>query len=99
MISDIMKGAVCLGRGFQIIRQPGVRLYVVMPLVINIVLFAGLIWFGYVQFSPLVEKAMSFVPGFFDFLRWIIWLIISTFTTIVVFFYLYPDCQYRRGTI
>jgi CysZ protein len=90
MISDITKGAVCLGRGFQIIWQPGVRLYVVMPLVINIVLFAGLIWFGYEQFSPLVDKLVSYVPGFLDFLRWIIWFTISIFTAIVVFFTFTP---------
>ena len=90
MISDIMKGSLYLGRGFQIIRQPGIRLYVVLPLLINIVLFAGLIWFGYEQFSPLVEKAMSFIPGFFDFLRWIIWLIISVLTALVVFFTFTP---------
>jgi len=85
MISDITKGSMCLARGFQIIRQPGIRLYVLLPLVINIVLFAGLIWFGYEQFSPLVDKVVSFVPAFLDFLRWIIWLIITTVTTIVVF--------------
>jgi len=90
MISDIVKGTVYLGRGFQIIRQPGVRLYVVMPLLINIVLFAGLIWFGYEQFAPLVDKLMSYVPGFLDFLRWIIWFTISTFTAIVVFFTFTP---------
>ena len=90
MIADMMKGSVYLGRGFQIIRQPDVRLYVVMPLVVNIVLFGGLIWFGFEQFSPLVDKAISLVPEFLDFLRWIIWLVISTFTAIVVFFTFTP---------
>jgi CysZ protein len=85
-----MQGAVCLGRGFQIIRQPGVRLYAVMPLIINIVLFAGLIWFGYEQFSPLVDKLVSYVPGFLDFLRWIIWFTISTLTAVIVFFTFTP---------
>jgi len=70
--------------------QPGVRLYVVMPLVINIILFAGLIWFGYEQFSPLVDKLISYVPGFLDFLRWIIWFTVSIFTAIVVFFTFTP---------
>ena len=71
-------------------RQPGVRIYVVMPLLINIVLFASLIWFGYEQFSPLVDYMMSWVPAIFNFLRWIIWLIISTFTAIFVFFTFTP---------
>ena len=71
-------------------RQPGVRIYAVMPLLINIVLFASLIWFGYEQFSPLVDYMMSGVPAIFNFLRWIIWLIISTFTAFFVFFAFTP---------
>ena len=90
MITDIMNGSVYLGRGFKIIRQPDVRLYVVMPLLINILLFSTLIWIGYDQFSPLVDKAISLVPGYLDFLRWVIWLLISVFTAIVVFFTFTP---------
>ncbi|MFB3059159.1 MAG: sulfate transporter CysZ [Gammaproteobacteria bacterium] len=90
MISDIMKGAICLGRGFRIMRQPGVRIYAVMPLLINTVLFASLIWFGYERFSPLVDYMMSGIPAIFNFLRWIIWIIISTFTAIFIFFTFTP---------
>jgi len=85
-----MKGAICLGRGFRIMRQPGVRIYAVMPLLINTVLFASLIWFGYEQFSPLVDYMMSGIPAIFNFLRWIIWIIISTFTAIFIFFTFTP---------
>ena len=90
MISDIMTGATCFARGLKIIRQPGVRRYVIMPLLINILLFGGLIWIGYAQFSPLVESAMSYVPGFLDFLRWIVWLLITVLTAIIVFFTFTP---------
>jgi CysZ protein len=90
MITDITTGAICLGRGLKIIWQPGIRRYVVMPLLINIVLFGGLIWMGYGQFSPLVESAISYVPGFLDFLRWIIWLLITMLTAIIVFFTFTP---------
>lgn len=71
-------------------RQPGVRIYAVMPLLINTVLFASLIWFGYEQFSPLVDYMMSGIPAIFNFLRWIIWIIISTFTAIFIFFTFTP---------
>ncbi len=90
MISDITTGAICLGRGIKIIRQPGVRRYVVMPLLINILLFGGLIWFGFAQFSPLVESAMSYLPAFLEFLRWFIWLLITVFTAVIIFFAFTP---------
>jgi CysZ protein len=87
---DIMQGASCLGRGARLIRHPDVRLYVIMPLLINVILFGALIWFGYTQFSPLVELLMSYIPGFLDFLRWIVWLFITMLTTIIVFFTFTP---------
>jgi CysZ protein len=87
---DIMQGASCLGRGVKLIRHPDVRLYVIMPLLINVILFGALIWFGYTQFSPLVELLMSYIPGFLDFLRWIVWLFITMLTAIIVFFAFTP---------
>ncbi len=88
--SDIMQGATCLGRGFQLIRDPEVRRYAILPLLINITLFGGLVWIGYRQFSPMVESVMSYVPGFLDFLRWFIWIVITLLTAIVVFFSFTP---------
>lgn len=90
MISDIMTGSYMLARGLKLIRKPGIRRYVIMPLLINILLFGGLIWFGYAQFAPLVDSAMSWVPEFLDFLRWIIWILITSMTAIVVFFTFTP---------
>jgi len=87
---DIMQGASCLGRGVRLIRHPDVRLYVIMPLLINVTFFGALIWFGYTQFSPLVELLMSYIPGFLDFLRWIVWLFITMLTAIIVFFTFTP---------
>jgi len=85
-----MQGALCLGRGARLIRHPDVRLYVIMPLLINVTLFGALIWFGYTQFSPLVELLMSYIPDFLGFLRWILWLVITVLTAIIVFFTFTP---------
>jgi CysZ protein len=90
MIRDFLSGAAILVRAIQVIKRPDVRLYALVPLLINIVLFGGLIWYGYMQLSPAVDWLMSFVPGFLDFLRWIIWAFITGLTTIVVFFTFTP---------
>lgn len=90
MISDISLGITYFAGGFKLLRNPEVRAYVLMPLMINIVLFGGLIWLGYSQFSPLVEWIMSFVPGFLDFLRWAIWIVIVVLSAIIVFFTFTP---------
>ena len=90
MISDIGLGITYFARGLKLIRKPEIRAYVLMPVLINFVLFGGLIWLGYAQFSPLVEWSMSFIPGFLDFLRWVIWLVITILSAIIVFFTFTP---------
>ena len=90
MIRDFLSGAAILARAIQVIKRPDVRLYALVPLLINIVLFGGLIWYSYMQLSPAVDWLMSFVPEFLDFLRWIIWAFITGLTTIVVFFTFTP---------
>ena len=90
MISDISLGITYFARGLKLIRKPEIRPYVLIPILINIVLFGGLIWLGYSQFSPMVEWMMSFIPGFLDFLRWIIWIVITVLSAIIVFFTFTP---------
>ena len=90
MIADIVTGTQTLAKGIRLLNRPGVRVYVVIPLLINLILFASLIWFGYRQFNPFVEWLMSFVPGFLDFLEWLIWLFFGTLATVTVFFAFTP---------
>ncbi len=75
MIADFFSGARYLGQGFRIIRQPGLRRFVAIPLAINVVIFFGLIWMGYHYYSLLVEWL---APDFLDSWKdswWIGWLI------------------------
>ena len=64
-----VSGAAYFVRGLAIVTRPGIRAYVVAPLVINVVLFATLIYFGA---SWLVGFATDMLPGWLDFLAWIL---------------------------
>ncbi len=90
MFSDITIGIQALARGTRLLNQPGVRVYVIIPLSINLLLFGTLIWYGYSEFVPFVEWMMSFVPGFLDFLEWFIWLFFGSLAAITVFFCFTP---------
>jgi CysZ protein len=61
-----------LAQGFPLLLQPGIRRYVVIPLLINFVLFTAFIIFGISQFSDWVN---SYVPTLPDWLQWIEWLL------------------------
>lgn len=90
MVLDIGRGAGYLAKGFTLIRSKGIRQYVIMPLTLNILLFGGLIWYGYASFGPMVDKVMSYIPGWLGFLEGILWLVIVLFVAIAVFFTFTP---------
>ena len=64
-----LSGALYFVRGFTLVTRPGIRAYVVAPLLINVVLFTALIYFGA---SWLVDFARDMLPGWLDFLAWIL---------------------------
>ena len=90
MLADITTGTRALARAFSLLNLPGVRIYVVIPLLINFLLFGFLIWYGYSLFTPFVAWLMSFVPGFLDFLETLIWLFFGVLAAMTVFFAFTP---------
>ncbi len=90
MVGDITLGTQTLARGIRLLGKPGVRIYVIVPLLINILLFGALIWYGYSLFQPLVQWLMGFVPSVLDFLEWLIWLFFGVLAAITVFFTFTP---------
>lgn len=70
-----MNGTAYLFKGMQMLSQPGIRGFVIIPLLLNMALFAALTGFLYLQFSELLAWLMNFVPDWLDFLVWILWLL------------------------
>ena len=64
-----VSGALYFVRGLALMTRPGIRVYVVVPLLTNVVLFTALIYFGA---SWLVAFAGDLLPGWLDFLAWIL---------------------------
>lgn len=73
MQGNIVSGADYLFKGFQLITQPGLRLFVLIPLLINIIIFSGLMWLSIQQFSSWIETTIGWLPDWLDFLRWVLW--------------------------
>jgi CysZ protein len=90
MIADIARGAQAMARALSLLNKPGVRIYVIVPLMINMLLFGALVWYGYSQFNLLVEWLMSFVPSFLEFIEWLIWIFFGVLAAITVFFSFTP---------
>ncbi|WP_101759743.1 sulfate transporter CysZ [Oceanicoccus sp. KOV_DT_Chl] len=62
-----------LVQGFELIRKPGIRLFVIAPLLINTLIFGLLINYSFTQFGTWIDWAIDWMPQWLDFLRWILW--------------------------
>ena len=86
MITNLFQGIGYFMRGLGLIGKPGIRMYVLIPLSINILLFGGAIYFGYSEFISIVNDYLPAEDGWFGWLRWIIIPIFFTAALIIVFF-------------
>jgi len=70
-------------RGFGLILKPGVRQFVIAPLIINIAAFSAAIYFLIQEIENWIQ---SLLPGWLMWLEWLIWPIIA-FTVFLIVFY------------
>lgn len=69
MGNNPFNGALYFLRGFGLIFVPGIRAYVVVPLLINITVFTALIYFGAGQLQSFLD---SMLPQWLDWLNWLL---------------------------
>ena len=70
--NDPFAGAGYLVRGLSMITRPGLRRYLVVPLLVNVAIFSLVAWIGYVQFEALLDWLIP-ESGWLSFLRWLLW--------------------------
>src|SRR5690554_6989407 len=73
---NFFRGLGYLGEGFRLIRQPGLRLFVIIPVVINVILFGLMFYFLAEMFSLMIAGAMAWLPdwAWLQALDWLFWL-------------------------
>lgn len=86
MASNPFSGALYFLRGLKLITRPGVRRYVLVPLLINAILFGGLIMLGIHQFEALLNWLMPEVPEWLQWLAWVLWVFFALATLLIVFY-------------
>lgn len=86
MRGNPVKGAGYLLRGFSMLTQPGIRQFVLVPMLINILLFSGAIWLLINEFDRWVEYWMSQLPTWLSFLDFLLWPLFALLVLIVVYY-------------
>lgn len=85
-MSNPITGINYLIQGFGIVFKPGLRRYVVIPLLINFIIFGGLIWFGASQFEVLLAMFLPQLPEWLQWLEWLFWVIFVIASLLILFF-------------
>ena len=72
-ISASLSGFEFFLSGFKLITKPGLRTFVLVPLLINLLLFAGAFYALYLQLNGWMTLLMSYVPNFLSWLDYVLW--------------------------
>jgi len=85
-MNDLLAGPRYLLEGFSLLKQPGLRRFVLVPLLFNMLLFGGLIWWAYGWVDGTSQYLVAKLP---DWLQWLRYIVVPVFvlTSLVVIFY------------
>jgi CysZ protein len=86
MPTHLLTGAGYLLEGMRLITRPGIRRFVIMPLLINILVFCAAFYIGLTQFDMLMQHLQNQVPSWLHWLNWLLWPLFITLLFIVVFY-------------
>lgn len=62
-----------LREGFRLLWHPELRGYVLIPLLINILVFGGLFWWSLHLLGMAIQAAVDRLPDWLDWLSWVMW--------------------------
>jgi CysZ protein len=73
---NIGNGAHYLVRGAKMLGHPSLRPFVIVPLAVNIAIFASLLTLGISAISDTLDSWIAAIPDWLSFLRWLVWPIV-----------------------
>ncbi len=81
-----LSGPQYLREGLRLVLSPGLRLFVLLPLTANLLVFASLIYFAISRFGGWVDAFMPSLPDWLAFLEYLIWPLFVALVLLMVFF-------------
>lgn len=76
IIKQPLSGVGYLLKGIQLLRHPQLRIFVLVPLLINVLIFASAFWFLFSSITIWIESYMQDLPSILSWLSYILWPII-----------------------
>ena len=79
-------GAHYLLQGLRLIRQPGLRRYVAIPLLISTTVFAGAIYGASYWLDSLMATLLGYLPSWLDWLRYLLLPVFYIVAVLIIFY-------------
>lgn len=73
----------CFLQGLKFLKRKGLRQYLIMPLLINLLLYFSAFTVGVYYISELMRE---FIPSWLEWIEWILWPILFVSSLVIVFF-------------
>lgn len=86
MLSDFAAGARSLFQGFALLTAPGVKRYVLIPLVINTLLFASALVWAARRFGHWLDSLSASLPHWLAWLTLLLWPVFAAGVGLVLFY-------------
>ena len=80
------KGAGYLLKGLSMLPDPAIRPFVLIPLIVNILLFVGAIWLLLTQFDVWIDFLLGYLPDWASFLEFLLWPLFALMVLVVVYY-------------
>ncbi|HDZ56531.1 MAG TPA: sulfate transporter CysZ [Pseudomonas xinjiangensis] len=81
-----LRGPEYFKEGWRVVRRPGLRRFIVIPLILNLALFAALISWGVSQFNFWMGQLVPQLPEWLSFVEWLLWPLFALVVLLVLFF-------------
>jgi CysZ protein len=86
MKNGFLAGAHYLLMGLRWLPRAQIRSFVLIPLLVNTLLFGVAVWWGIKEFNATLDWLLGYLPAWLDWLRWLLWPLF-TLTVLFVSFY------------
>lgn len=77
-------GSYFFAQGWKLMLNPGLKRYIIMPILINILVIGGAFYMTYQQVGGIIAYLLSYLPSWLQWLSYVLWPLILLF--VLVFF-------------
>ncbi len=75
-------------RGFSLLKLPGIRLFVILPLLVNTLILGSLSYLSLSWIGDWIDKIVNWLPEWLNFLSWLLWpLAVILVLAIIMYFF------------